>query len=173
MHKQQKDFCKSVQALHPQYFKNRNVLDAGSLDVNGNNRYLFSQCSYIGVDIIKGNNVDVLSHIHKYMPQVRPEVIISTEMLEHDQYWRKSITHMYDILAPGGLLLITCATVGRKEHGTRRTEEHSSPATPYYYRNISEQMFLDAIADCMFSDSVLQSNTISHDLYFWGIKDGI
>jgi len=170
MHKEQKIFCESVKSLFPYYFTDVEVIDAGSMDINGNNRYLFSNYRYTGVDIILGKNVDVVCNIHEFDPIREPDIIISTEMLEHDKYWKQSISHMYDMVRAGGLLLITCATTGRKEHGTHHHNEMDSPATLSYYRNISRQMFENRIADLPFEVYSLQENKNTHDLYFWGIK---
>jgi hypothetical protein len=58
-HPEQQEYCKSVRNKFPEYFKNVLILDIGSLDINGNNRYLFDSSSvYIGVDVALGQNVD-------------------------------------------------------------------------------------------------------------------
>jgi hypothetical protein len=50
-HQEQKDFCLSVKEFMPDFFKGVSVLDIGSLDINGNNRYLFENYDYTGIDI--------------------------------------------------------------------------------------------------------------------------
>lgn len=50
-HPEQQVFMLSVKNKFPEKFNNCSVLDVGSLDINGNNRYLFSNYTYIGVDI--------------------------------------------------------------------------------------------------------------------------
>jgi hypothetical protein len=131
-HKEQHDFLISMQRKHPNYFTQSIVIDFGSLDINGNNRKYFGMPLYVGVDIAPGKNVDVVSKCHEFtidkVPS-RPDVVLSTEMLEHDMYWKLSLKNMLDILQPGGLLIITCATTGRAEHGTARTDKYSSPLT--------------------------------------------
>ena len=37
-HKEQRDFCFRVKNIYPDFFKNKKVLDIGSLDVNGNSK---------------------------------------------------------------------------------------------------------------------------------------
>jgi hypothetical protein len=32
--------------------------------VNGNNRSLFEKCDYVGLDVIEGNNVDIVCVAH-------------------------------------------------------------------------------------------------------------
>jgi len=136
MHKEAKDWFKSVKRQHPNHFVNKKVLDCGSLDINGSLRDLFQSCEYVGVDIRKGKNVDVVSTIHDLeWRNGYFDTAVSAEMLEHDQHYRRSILRMYDLLKPGGLLAISCAGYGRAEHGTRRTGDEWG-TSPNYYRNI-------------------------------------
>ena len=94
---------------HWVYFnvKNNNVLDAGSLNVNGDNKYLFSDCDYTGVDVGPGPNVDVVSLVHEIDMSNNYDTIISTEMFEHDMYYEKSIKNIMRMLKIGGLFLFT------------------------------------------------------------------
>lgn len=176
-HPAQRRFCKRVRRMHPSLFWKKNVIDVGSLDINGNNRYLFWGCHYVGVDIVPGKNVDFVGKAHLIVPDIQKEwdrkkgrvhVVISTEMLEHDRTWEYSLLAMYDALDSGGLLLITCAGDGRKEHGTSTHTPTDSPGTIDYYRNISNEMFSSVLSADMFSEYFLrQHNT---DLQFYGIK---
>lgn len=50
-HQEQVRFCESVREKFPSLFVGKKVLDAGSLDINGNNRYLFTDCEYVGIDV--------------------------------------------------------------------------------------------------------------------------
>ena len=164
---------------HWVYFnvKNNNVLDAGSLNVNGDNKYLFSDCDYTGVDVGPGPNVDVVSLVHEIDMSNNYDTIISTEMFEHDMYYEKSIKNIMRMLKIGGLFLFTCASNGRPEHGTK---QHSSGAAPLllniagwcdYYKNLSENDFrkIDDFNN-VFPGGLFEYNNISHYLYFHGIK---
>ncbi len=136
MHESQVLFCRAVKSQFPDRFNNVSVIDFGSLDINGNNRYLFEDYEYVGVDLGEGKNVDVVCRAHEYEgPQV--DVVISTEMLEHDEFWAKSIQRAIDLLKPEGLLVLTCASTGRPEHGTTRTSPDDAPFTNEYYCNLS------------------------------------
>ena len=142
-HKEQQDFIKKVKTLFPDKFKNKMVIDFGSLDINGSNRQWFENCNYTGVDINEGKNVDYVSRCHDFIDDNIYDVVISTEMLEHDMYWKKSLSNMLSLLSSGGLLIITCATTGRPEHGTKRSEPFTSPFTSQidtwcdYYKNLT------------------------------------
>ena len=50
-HKAQREFCDSVRNKYSDMFKGKKVLDIGSLDNNGNNRFLFDDCEYLGIDL--------------------------------------------------------------------------------------------------------------------------
>lgn len=169
-HPAQQDFCRKVKALLPGFFSQVQVVDFGSLDINGSNRELFSVMDYTGVDIYPGKNVDVLMRAQHYRPSRAPDVVISTEMLEHDREWAQSLRNMYEILRPGGLMLTTCATTGRGEHGTLVASPGDSPGTLDYYRNLTEDDFKSVLKPEWFSSYCYEVNHSSKDLYFWGIK---
>lgn len=182
-HHQQMDYCKRIRQTYPLYFENVQVLDVGSLDINGNNRYLFKNAIYTGVDLAEGNNVDIVCPIHLYdAPDGSYDFIISTECFEHDYYWKESITNMIRLLKPNGALLFTCASEGRAEHGTERTDGHYS--APFltqmnnewknYYKNLYEYDFtsLDGFTDA-FDFYKFEYNPNPGDLYFFGIKKWI
>lgn len=177
-HKQQMDFCKSIKDIYSEYFQNKIVLDCGSLDINGNNRYLFENCDYLGIDIGMGKNVDVVSTIHEFLyPDESFDTIISTECFEHDIYYKQSLVNIYRLLKSNGLFLFTCATSGRPKHGTRNSTFRDSPLTSAigewgnYYKNLEETDIREAIdIDNIFSKYQFSINDITHDLYFWGIK---
>jgi SAM-dependent methyltransferase len=168
MHKEVKRFCLSVKNEHPEYFKNADVLDCGSLEINGNNRYLFDSSNYMGIDIVEGKNVDIVTRVHEFKTTFQFDCVISTEMLEHDEDFAASLNAMFNFLKPGGLLLITAAGYGREEHGTHEIKPQDSPLTNNYYCNISVTMLLQGLDLTRFS-----SYTISYyktDIRFAGIK---
>jgi len=177
MHPEAIDFCQSVKRQFPQMFHGKVVLDVGSYDVNGNNRHLFHNCTYTGVDVAEGMNVDIVGQIHE-LPWAEDmfDVVVSTEMLEHDPNYKESLRTMYRILKPGGLLILTCATTGRKEHGTSQSEPEANPGFRKlgdYYRNLTRADVVNAFDKLKapwFSASQFVENHVAHDLYFWGIK---
>ena len=172
MHREQCDFCERVRARYLSFFVNTRVLDCGSLNVNGTNQYLFAGGCYWGVDIAPGPNVDIVSKIHELpFRDGLFDVVISTECLEHDLHWETSIRKMAALVRPDGLLLFTCATTGRAEHGTVATTAGDSPFTPDYYRNLTEKDVRYALdLERQFSTHLFEANEAHHDLYFFGIK---
>jgi SAM-dependent methyltransferase len=175
-HPEQQAFMKYVRDRFPEKFIGPRVLDIGSLDINGNNRYLFHDYSYVGVDIGEGPNVDVVSRGHEYTDEYYFDIVISSECFEHDEFWDKTIENAIKLLKPRGLFLFSCATTGRPEHGTRRTTPQDSPFTSQidndYYMNLTEKDVRDKIPvdDVFESSEFISRETWPQDLYFWGIK---
>lgn len=135
-HQRQRDYMLWVKSKYPQFFIGKDVLDVGSMDVNGTNNYLFENCTFTGLDIGPGKNVDVICPIKDYKPGKKYDVIISSEMLEHDKDYAESMISMYNLLKDWWFLLVTCAGKGRAEHWTTKTSPRSSPYTTDYYKNI-------------------------------------
>ena len=175
-HDEQIFFCIYVKLKHPQYFENCKVFDGGSLNINGCNKHLFNKSSYIGCDVAEGDNVDVVSLIHEYQGEDEEfDTIISTECLEHDQHYKKSVLNMIRMLKSNGLFVMTCATTGRAEHGTIKSDGgRANPLIPTnYYKNLTELDVRDIFNqpfEEVFSEFEFKVNTNSHDLQFWGIK---
>jgi len=178
-HIQQQEFCLFVKNKYPTHFNNKKVLDCGSLDINGNNRYLFTQCEYLGIDVGIGNNVDIVVQINEFnYPDESFDTIISTECFEHDMYYEKSLKNICRLLKSGGMFIFTCATIGRPEHGTQRNSPNDSPLTSVieewsnYYKNLEEQNIRTAInIDNIFLEYQFSTRQYPFDLYFWGIKN--
>lgn len=173
-HPQQQAFVQRVKDRFPAFFKETTVVEFGSLNLNGTVRTFFEDCNYTGVDICEGKDVDVVSHCDNYHPEEVPDVVISCEMLEHDEFWSDSVRHMAEILKPGGLLILTCATTGRKEHGTENFSPADSPATNGYYLNLDMADLSSALYGTFigngFDRCYMEVNRESQDLYVWAIK---
>jgi hypothetical protein len=171
MHTEVRQFISSVRQLYPAYFFRSRVIEMGSLNVCGSVRHFFwFNKKYIGVDLGHGKGVDIVSKAHQYMPPFNPDVVVSCEMLEHDENWKLSLAHMYSILKPYGLFLFTCAGPDREEHGTTDHNAYGSPFTTSYYRNISMHDFEAVLYPELFLNSSIMYNRGRNDLYFWGIK---
>ena len=118
-HPAQMLFVQSVKHHFPDYFKDSKVLEIGSLNINGSVRQFFENCEYLGVDLGLGKDVDLVSKGHELsFPDKSFKTVISCECLEHDKDWQKTFQKMYDLSS--GLVVMSCATIGRPEHGTSR-----------------------------------------------------
>ena len=175
MHKEAVHFIKHINNIFPEYFENKTVLDVGGGDINGNNRYLFTDYTYVGVDIGEGENVDVVCRGHEFKDSEGFDVVISSECFEHDEFWKDTIINCIALTKPGGVFLFSCATTGRPEHGTRRTSPQDSPFTSEiendYYMNLTEQDIRKEInMENHFSQHQFIAREIwPQDLYFWGL----
>lgn len=181
MHPEARDFTLFVKEILPNFFIGKRVLDVGSGDINGNNRFLFENCEYDGNDVIKANNVTIVSKT-KDLPFENNtfDTIVSTECFEHDPEYKESFAKIYDMLKPDGLFCFTCASTGRAEHGTRRTSPNDSYGTignlqdmSDYYKNLTELELNEELPlNQFFSVWDTYYNSNSKDLYFVGIKKG-
>ena len=181
MHIQARDFTIFVKNILSSYFMNKRVLDVGSGDINGNNQFLFESCQYDGNDVVKANNVTIVSKT-KDLPFENNtfDTIISTECFEHDPEYKESLVKIYKMLKPDGLFCFTCASTDRAEHGTRRTTPDDSYGTrgglvdmSDYYKNLTETDLNEVLPlHSLFSVWDTYYNAESKDLYFLGIKKG-
>lgn len=177
-HPQQAEFFSRVERSYPQHFRGARVLEVGSLDINGSVRELFADCDYTGVDLQLGPGVDLAcpGHLLEF-PSGRFDTVISAECFEHNPFWRETLANMLRMARPGGLVVISCATTGRKEHGTTRTNPDASPFTVGarwdYYRNLTGDMLERAahLAGWL-ADWHHWTNYVSRDLYFAGLRQG-
>lgn len=172
-HEQQMNFFKQVKQAYPYYFNEQRVLEVGSLNLNGTVRDFFTNCEYLGIDLGPGPGVDLVINGDEYIEPNHYSVTISTESFEHNPTWRETFANMYGNTCPNGLIIFTCASTGRAEHGTRRTTPTDSPYTcdNDYYMNLTEEDFKQHWDfDKLFTEYYFQYNPTPGDLYFYGIK---
>lgn len=175
-HQQQLQYCVSLRNTMPDYFINKKVLEIGSLDINGSVRPFFHECEYTGVDLGPGVGVDVIAEGQNYdAPDESFDTVLSTECFEHNPHWKETFSNMIRMCKKKGLVFFTCATDGRGEHGTSRTDPGSSPLTIgkgwEYYQNLNEKHFTDSFnLNKKFIFHSFSRDLHSCDLYFFGIK---
>ena len=167
-HRAQLDFVASLRDRFPEYFRKGRVLEIGSLDINGSVRQFFEDCDYTGVDLGEGKGVDLVARGEEldYFDG-NFTVCLSCECFEHNPEWAATLRNM--IRMSCGLVFFSCATTGRKEHGTRRTSPQDAPFCGDYYRNLTEQDFLENCDMDKFLHYEFSSNSNPADLYFWGL----
>ncbi len=177
-HPEQAEFFDCVRANYPAAFEQVRVLEVGSLDINGSVRDLFRNCAYVGVDLALGPGVDLACQGQLVeFPSGHFDTVISAECMEHNPFWRETIANMLRMTRPGGLVLISCATTGRLEHGTTRTNPDASPFTSAqnwdYYRNLTATDLANALnLRGWLADWGSWTNFITRDLYFVGLRHG-
>ena len=149
------------------------ILEVGSLDINGTVRYLFKFAkSYIGIDLIDGNNVDLVldgSNIQKLSKKF--DLIISCECFEHAMNWKDIFNIMILNNKKNSIIILTLASTGRIEHGTTRSGKWQSPGSKdEYYQNLTEKDFYENFdMNNIFSNHFFHYNINSYDLYFIGL----
>jgi hypothetical protein len=105
------------------------VLEAGSLNLNGSAKIFFDDSEYIGVDAKNGEDVDWWGVFHEYKekPFGYFDIVVTTETLEHDPFWRITLKHMIDMIKLEGTLMISCAGPARGPHGTAYWQDPNDP----------------------------------------------
>jgi len=171
-HSQQRDFFQGVKNKKPEAFTGVEVLEVGSLNINGTVRDFFDSTRYIGADVAEGRDVDVVCNGENLdYPDNSFDVAVSAECFEHNPEWVATFRNMWRMSKK--YVMMTCASEGRAEHGTTRSDPGSSPLTLGwdYYRNLTEQDFrAEFNLDEMFDSYYFDYNADSCDLYFYGEK---
>ena len=173
-HKEQLKFVEGVKLMFPDMFKDRHVLEIGSMNINGTVRIFFSNCFYHGIDVAQGKCVDEVSWAHEHNGGPY-DTIISCETLEHDPFLNKTLTKIPTLLKPDGLLVITAAGPNRKEHGTLTNSPHLSGTckTEYgnYYRNVQKQDLISGLKLSSEWTFEINYNNSLTDIYCWAVKN--
>ena len=177
-HPEQLGFFRCVAAANVPLIASGRILEIGSYDVNGTIREVFAgHRDYVGVDLTPGPGVDRVGYGHEVDdPDASYDLAISGECFEHDPMWRETFTTMVRLTRPGGLVAFSCASRGRPEHGTQRSDSALSPGTQAvgldYYRNLVEGDFTDLPLDEWFQKWRFWYLPTSFDLYFAGVRRG-
>jgi len=168
-HVEQMTYIGNLKGKYPMYFKNKTVLEVGSLNVNGTQRVFFEDCDYIGIDVVDGRDVDIVVNgaDYKYGERAVYDVVHSCEMLEHDDRRRETFRNMIRLLKPEGLLFMTCASTGRIPHSIMGVNNAEGDE----YMNLTEEDICEyADLDKIFSEYEFEYNAANKDLYFYGIR---
>lgn len=120
MHSSVMDFLR--RSIDSTFVTARDVLEVGSLNVNGSPRslvYPMHPGKYIGVDQVPGSGVDKVAsacHLVEEFGIDAFDLVISTEMLEHAEEWRIAVSQMKRVTKAGGHLIITARGPGFPRH---------------------------------------------------------
>ena len=176
-HAEQIHFFQRVFETFPSLFAKK-VLDIGSLDINGGPHRLFKAQEYVGVDIASGPNISLVSAGEEVsLPTGYFDASISSECFEHNPNWRATLHNMIRMTKNGGVVVFSCASTYRPEHGTSRSD--GGRAAPLavksgkeYYSNITRRDVVRCLDVSLFDRRFLFRNYVSKDLYFIGLKYG-
>lgn len=157
-----------------------NIAEIGSLDINGTIRGIFQEQNdirgYIGLDIGEGPGVDVVEQGHLFLKKRNYEfnLILSAECLEHNPFWRETISESILALKAPGILIFSWATTGRHVHGTHSQSAHSAPFVveqwDSYYRNVSRKDLMRIEERKLLDYEAIFVNHRHKDLYWIGLK---
>ena len=178
-HKEQLNFFTDLSEiiLSEKKLSKIDILEIGSYDVNGSVRDIFKGSNYLGIDLLNGPGVDLIMNgedIRKLNKKF--DIIISSECFEHAVNWKKIFSAMIECVKDNGYIIMTCASTGRIEHGTKRSDfffkMKSSPGTnDDYYKNLNKKDFFQNFdISKIFEKYFFFYNIHSFDLYFVGQK---
>jgi SAM-dependent methyltransferase len=174
MHWQAQQFISSVILNIPSLYYIDSVLEVGSHIVNGSIRDVLNSRHYVGVDLSAGKGVDVICSGHEFKSADLFDLCISCECFEHNPFYLETFDNMVRHLNNHGLILFSCASTGRPEHGTSRTTPSLSPGTRSlnwdYYKNLVESDFIKSNELKNLDYYFFLTNKESKDLYFVGGK---
>ena len=145
----------------------RLVVELGSRWVNGGIRDLLGDATYVGVDLVPGRGVTVLADAASYEAPPGVDTVLCCELLEHCDHWSAVVAHAYDMLEPGGVLLVTCATNPRPPHSA----QSGGPLRPgEWYANVEPRALEQALV--AFEELELEVDERRGDLYAMARKGG-
>jgi SAM-dependent methyltransferase len=174
----QGEFIEIVKRHLPGFFTGSRVIEIGSLDINGSARPHFSAARYVGVDLGPGPSVDLVAPGQLVdEPTGSYDCAITLNCFEHNPYWLETFINMLRLVREGGLVLLTCASTGYREHGTTRSAPEASPLTVglgwSYYRNLTARDFARHLElSRWLSDWRFYVDHESYCLFFVGLRGG-
>jgi SAM-dependent methyltransferase len=111
-----------VRNLTPREVAGKNIIEIGACEVNGSLRPILEShgpASYVGVDITEGIGVDVVCDAEQLLSRFSQEsfdIVLSTELIEHTRNWRRVLSNIKNLCAPGGTIRITTRSRGFHYH---------------------------------------------------------
>lgn len=140
------------------------VLDVGGRDVNGTARDHLARYDDVVchvLDIRDAPDVEYVGDARTWTPGRQHHLVLCTEVLEHVQGWPSVVWTCWRALLPGGLLVLTCAGVGRPPHNA--TDGGPLPDGEWY-RNITEDEIVAVLDSCGYV-AIDTDTTVPGDLY--------
>lgn len=94
------------------------VVEIGSLDVNGGVRDIVAADRWLGIDVVAGPGVDLVCDAHHLdlIPPSSADLVLCLEMLEHDADPNATFAEIARILTPAGSCLLTTRAEGFPHH---------------------------------------------------------
>lgn len=127
-------------------------------------RVLFPNATYVGVDVVDGDDVDVVANAVAWQPDDPVDLVLCAEVFEHTPRWPDIVANAAAMLKPGGRAIFTCAGPGREVHG-RGSDDGDRPG---WYENVH---FGDLAAVMRQHFTRVQSCEVPHRSTFLGGTD--
>lgn len=106
--------------IHRDEVIGKRVLEVGAYDVNGSFRSIaqsYGPAEYVGIDIAPGPGVDrVCNALDAPTMFGEFDVVICTEVMEHEQDWRGLVRALKELVRIGGILMVTTRSPGFAYH---------------------------------------------------------
>lgn len=143
------------------------IVEFGSLDINGGIKDLFIASKYVGIDIAPGPGVDIVSDASEWTPDMAYDLVLCAEVFEHTERWPEICANAFRSLKSGGRFIGSCASIGRGPHsaidgGEVRFFEH--------YKNVSKEEMSQVLTEQGWSQINIEYNKSDGDLYFTAVK---
>ena len=125
------DTLRVLEDRHSGEFKK--VLDVGSRNINGSVKDVLKNSKIIGIDMIDGDDVDIVLNGHDLMDEFTPnsfDLVTCCETLEHDDNFWLTVENMRKLVKPGGYLYISTPGINFFRHDF-----------PYDYYRFTEEVF--------------------------------
>lgn len=117
------DSYRNMEMLFNKYCQNwgkdKKIYDIGSFNVNGTYRFIFEPCTYIGIDLQEGDNVDrvMVSEYDTGLESICADAVISGQCIEHCKNPFKLVKEMFRICKNNGyLFLIAPFVIGEHKY---------------------------------------------------------
>ncbi len=166
MHKQASDYVYEEFHLWRKDKNNFDILEIGSLDINGSVRTFLSPFAntYHGIDMQEGPGVDEIADASEFVRPDSFDVVVCCETFEHTPAWKQIIQNAMTSLRDGGIFITTMAGEGRPPHSAIDTNEIREWE---HYANIGEWELRQTLKG-FFKESV--TNVLGTDLRAWAVK---
>jgi len=166
MHKEALDWVHGSFHDWRQEGKSLDVLEIGSLNINGSPRPIIEPFSktYYGIDMQEGPGVDQVMDAAGFLMPESFDVIICCEVFEHTPDWKKIIANSAQNLRVGGIFIATMAGEGRRPHSAI----DENPIRDWeYYDNIGEWNLKQTLKA---NFSKFNTSYANSDLRCWAVK---
>jgi SAM-dependent methyltransferase len=178
MHTEAFDFVRRVVQALPRL---KRVLEFGSRNVNGTVREIFTDANsiggiYHGLDLVPGENVFIVADAADWRPPVSEEfplakwlydAVVCCEVFEHTPRVADICKSAFEVLKPGGVFIVTCASQWREPHSVNG---NGPPKKGEHYEGIFSDDLASEMESAGFSVAFIDVNAPMVDTYAFALK---